>query len=545
VATLLELPELRQGDPVVVTARDQLANVVRWVHVSELADIAGLLSGGELLLTTGIALGDDAHGLRDYVRSLAEIEVSGLILELGRRFTVAPEELVEASEHYKLPLILLRREVPFVKFTEAAHHRIISSQLEELRTGQTIHDTFTDLALQGSTTDEIVRRAALMSACPVLLESVNHHVLAIECGPQPPEALLQAWVTQSRRILVSDRAEVVALDDHWIVTPVRSRGELWGRLAMCVGSANPPQRSIVVLERAAIAIALNRLEERHRESLERHGQRSLLQEILAFTHSPEELEMRSVALGFRVKGRRLVACVIRHQKLGHAEGLDAETLNHEVAHSVTSAAKEAQVHALTGPISTVKTAVILSMPPSATANAALERFATAVQGSLDHQRHGQLIIAAGSCVESLAEIRRSIREAEQVADSISASAPRKPYYALLDVRLKGLLHLLREDLRMQTFYERELGSLLAHDRLHGSDLTLVLRTYLDCGRNKAMTAKALGWSRQTLYDRLTSIATVIGVDIESAESCLSLHVALLGFEAEPALATTPTSVSGR
>jgi hypothetical protein len=29
---------------------------VRWVHVSELADIATLLRGGELVLTTGIAL---------------------------------------------------------------------------------------------------------------------------------------------------------------------------------------------------------------------------------------------------------------------------------------------------------------------------------------------------------------------------------------------------------------------------------------------------------------------------------------------------------
>ena len=56
VADLLKLPELAAGRPRVVAGAKGLQRPVRWVHVAEVPDIAPLLRGGELILTTGIAL---------------------------------------------------------------------------------------------------------------------------------------------------------------------------------------------------------------------------------------------------------------------------------------------------------------------------------------------------------------------------------------------------------------------------------------------------------------------------------------------------------
>jgi len=53
VADVLRMPEVRRGHPRVVAGQGALGNPVRWVHVSELADTAPLLRGGELVLTTG------------------------------------------------------------------------------------------------------------------------------------------------------------------------------------------------------------------------------------------------------------------------------------------------------------------------------------------------------------------------------------------------------------------------------------------------------------------------------------------------------------
>src|ERR1700721_3073857 len=59
---------------------------VRWVHAIELTDVARLLRGGELVLSTGIALPDDDRLLAAYVTELAEGGGAGLAGDLGRRY---------------------------------------------------------------------------------------------------------------------------------------------------------------------------------------------------------------------------------------------------------------------------------------------------------------------------------------------------------------------------------------------------------------------------------------------------------------------------
>ena len=87
VADVLELPEVELGRPQVLAGAEALGTPVRWVHVSELPDIATLLRGGELVLTTGVALPDSDPELARYVIELADAGAAGLVVELGRRFT--------------------------------------------------------------------------------------------------------------------------------------------------------------------------------------------------------------------------------------------------------------------------------------------------------------------------------------------------------------------------------------------------------------------------------------------------------------------------
>src|SRR5215469_11775262 len=110
---VLDLDVVRRGQPQVMAAADRLDVPVRWVHAAELTDIGPLLRGGELLLSTGIALPDSAAGLAEYVSGLAGAGVTGLAIELGRRYTgTLPAALVGAAEAHGLPLIAFGREVP-------------------------------------------------------------------------------------------------------------------------------------------------------------------------------------------------------------------------------------------------------------------------------------------------------------------------------------------------------------------------------------------------------------------------------------------------
>ncbi|HEY5989726.1 MAG TPA: helix-turn-helix domain-containing protein, partial [Streptosporangiaceae bacterium] len=140
------------------------------------------------------------------------------------------------------------------------------------------------------------------------------------------------------------------------------------------------------------------------------------------------------------------------------------------------------------------------------------------------------VIAVGSAAPSMAEVRRSLLEAQQVADAAAQSAGgggQRPFYRLADLRVRGLLRLLQGDMRLATFIDRELGALIAYDQAHGTDLIALLATYLAEGGNKAAAAARTHLARPTLYERLRHIERILGVSLDSAESRTSLHVALL------------------
>src|SRR6201986_2548824 len=78
LADVLELDTVRRGRPQGLAAPQRLGVPVRWVHAIEQADAARLLHGGELVLSTGIALPDEAEPLADYAAELAAAGGSGV-----------------------------------------------------------------------------------------------------------------------------------------------------------------------------------------------------------------------------------------------------------------------------------------------------------------------------------------------------------------------------------------------------------------------------------------------------------------------------------
>src|SRR6266700_6748593 len=201
VAEVLALEPVRRGRPRVVAGAHRLDTPVRWVHAIELADAARLLRGGELVLTTGIALPGEGPLLDAYVADLAAVGVSAIGVELGRRYTGGlPGGFVAAAESRELPLIVFGQEVPFVEITEAVHARIIDDQHDQLRASARLHEVFTDLAVAGAGPGEVLRQAALLAGQPLILEDLSHHVLACEPAGADPAALLDGFEARSRAV---------------------------------------------------------------------------------------------------------------------------------------------------------------------------------------------------------------------------------------------------------------------------------------------------------------------------------------------------------
>ena len=127
VSDLLAMPVLAAARPEVVAGSALASRPIRWVHTSEIYDIAPLLKGGEVLLTTGLGLvASSPKAQGDYVRALAAKGVAALVMELGRTFTAPPASMVDAARETGLPLVVLHGVVPFIEVTEQVHPLLLS-----------------------------------------------------------------------------------------------------------------------------------------------------------------------------------------------------------------------------------------------------------------------------------------------------------------------------------------------------------------------------------------------------------------------------------
>ncbi|WP_370461534.1 PucR family transcriptional regulator [Micromonospora sp. Llam0] len=573
VREVLALDPVRNGGPRVVAAEEGLDRPVRWVHVTEVPDIASLLRGGELVLTTGIGLPGDDAGVRAFIADLAEVGVAGLVVELGRRYHGGvPKAMAAAAHRHGLPLVELRRETPFVLVTEAVHALIVDAQLAELRATEEIHQRFTELSVEGAEATEVVRQAAELAGAPVVLENLSRRVLAYHTVGENPRLLLDGWEQHSRRIQPTGRTAYHA-DTGWLVTMVGARGQDWGRLLLrcpaaalsgsggsgvsggssgSTGSGGPPLRWSILLERAASTLALGRLIRRDAEGLERQIHRTLLTALLDGSQPVDEVAMRARALGVGLDRRHLVGVAVRFRDVGSdtesgaaagAAGAgsavavpaadSAEAVQgrlRDLAETVGLALREAGLTGLASPLDEYAVGVLLAVRDAAAADPALDGLLAALH-RLRRSEPVPVVVAAGSGVDSVREARRTLVEARQVAEAGRRDRRADQVLRLPDVGLAGLLHLLREEPRLQVFVERELGALLAYEARHPRERMLAtLRAYLEHGRNKSAAAAAVHLSRPAFYERLTRLGRILGVDLDSVQACLSLHVAVLALD---------------
>ena len=130
VGSILDLPVLREAAPLLLGGAGALDNPVRWVHVSELLDISGLLSGGELVLTTGLELEKEPGLTASFIRSLEQAAAAGLIVELIGDRKPSLDVLRAAALATAMPVVVVQRRVRFVQVTEIVHRIIVAEQLE-------------------------------------------------------------------------------------------------------------------------------------------------------------------------------------------------------------------------------------------------------------------------------------------------------------------------------------------------------------------------------------------------------------------------------
>ncbi|MDX2800511.1 PucR family transcriptional regulator ligand-binding domain-containing protein, partial [Streptomyces scabiei] len=308
VRRALELPGLRGGLPEVLAGADRLHRTVRWVHAGEVPNIASLLKGGELLLTTGYGLGTRPADQRAFVRTLAERGISALVVELGPRFARLPAALVETARSAGLPLVQLHREVAFVTVTEEIHTEIVNGHYALLQQAEEVHRRCTEALLGGGGIPQVLDILADFSGNPVFLETADGQLLyAAGAGPADTDPL-QVWEGVRDRHQDAPPAGTTLVD---VPGGGPGTGSVRARLVLLpvVGPLAPVHR--MAAERAAGVLAVVLMQARQEEELAARGRGDFLTDLAEGRVRAEDAPAQARVLGFRPGAGPLLPVVMK------------------------------------------------------------------------------------------------------------------------------------------------------------------------------------------------------------------------------------------
>jgi purine catabolism regulator len=522
VQRALELPGLRSGLPEILAGADRLGRTVRWVHAGEVPNIASLLKGGELLLTTGYGLGTRPADQRAFVRTLAERGIAALVVELGPRFTRLPSALVETARSAGLPLVQLHREVPFVAVTEEIHTEIVNGHYALLQRAEEVHRRCTEALLGGGGIPQVLGILADFSGNPVFLETADGQLLyaagAGSAGADP----LQVWEGLRGQHKEEPPAGTTLVD---VPGGGPGTGSVRARLVLLPVSAPVAPVHRIAAERAAGILAVVLMQARQEEELAARGRGDFLTDLAEGRIAAEDAPAQARVLGFKPGTSPLLPVVMRLAD-GPSPGGGWAVLARAVAEELASVG----VPVLLGvrPVEG-RVPLLLGLRSESERAAVADRVAAALRAGVERagmQRPGaQPPVVVVGVAGGWAAASAGLRHAAETATAAQGLTDR-PWYDARRLDTDLLLWRLRDHPDLAAFVDRAIGPLRDHDLRSKPPLLPTLETYLAHAGRKAETARELHLNRQTLYNRLARIGELLGTDLDDPQTVLALSLAL-------------------
>jgi PucR family transcriptional regulator, purine catabolism regulatory protein len=531
VAGALALPVLRRALPEVLAGEENLNRAVRWVHVVDVPEPDELLRGGELVLSTGLGPGDDQLAQRRFIRSLADQQAAGLLIEIGYTYKQAlPHTLVAEAAATGLPLIATHRPTRFVDITEAIHGALVDRRLAMLRRAQEAGDRMTAIVLDRGDPDALLAELARSLENPVTLENIAGQLVAFAPFQAGEQELLEAHLEYGR---VRQPGQLQG--PGWLAVEVSSRGRPWGQVTVLQIDSPLVAEDRMVLERGAQALELALFHEQHDEQLRARARGSFLVELMHGRLQEGDAVRRSEALDFRTRHKQLLAGALGWRSERWVSLADTPEEAWAALMPVVRAGAGDGRPMLLG-LHGQTLLVIIGFGESAPCVELLSSLAGELRIPLARRglSEADVAIAFGGSDSAWSGVGRKLDRAANAVLAARATAPS----LWRDARhgsLVDLLYTLRRSPELLAFARDQLGPLFEERDQRSRELLRTLEAYLASSGRKAETARALHLTRQSLYLRLERVQRVLGVDLNDPDVLLALHLALRALRLTQAL----------
>ena len=541
---------LRELDVRVLAGESGLDLPVRWVHISELVDPTPWLSGGELLLSTGLQL-DSAERQREFIGRLADAQLSGLGFGTGFTHETVPAALCEAANEREFPVFEVPYEVPFIAITEAAFMQLVNEQYAVLRRAITAHERLERIVLSERGLEALAGALASLIGGSVLVFDARGEPLARRAFRRPLEAetltVLQGEIRErARKRDVRAFLPGIGIDgSRGLALPVSADGgaapstgarmpEAWLVVLKDTGPLSDFDR--LTLHQAVTIVALELLRARVAGDTERRLAGNLLSAVIAGELTGDELMRRLTPLGLSDQVSVLVL-----ERPSNGRGPSAP---YEVA--LSAALRDDNVPALVASSGSLTCALCAALPDEELF-AVADRVGTRVAAQVERQ----VIVGAGRGVPA-GEARRSFHEARCAVEaiglglglgtaqddgavangngSVAGTETGSRVATYRDLGSFQLLLSLQEDEALRLFCDSILGPIEAGDGHYGGELMRSLEAFIEENGQWERAARRLYCHRHTLRYRIRRVEELTGRNLGNARDRIEFWLALRGRE---------------
>ena len=556
---MLTVRELLRGlDVRLVCGEEAIDAPVRWVHISELRDPTPWLSGGEVLLTTGMAL-ETPEQQRDFVGRLADHQLAALGFGVGFGHDQIPPALAQAAAEREFPVFEVPYEVPFIAVTEAAFTQLVNEQYAVLRRALAAHERLERVVLSERGLDALAGTLATLIGAAVLVFDARGEPLvqrAFRRTLEPDEvSALQTELCERRRLGRAFLPSHPGLADRSLALPVAADGGAGGT----VSGGDPrgervPQAWLVAikdgggplsdfdrltLHQAVTIVALELLRGRVAGDTERRLAGDVLAALVGGELTGAELARRLEPFGL---AERVAAIVVPWE--GGADGPSARRGRAGPGPAIEDALAQAlRDEAAPGLVASTG-ALTCGLVPGAEED---ELFALAgrVADRLRTAAGAALNIGVGRPVPG-PDARRSFHEARCAVEALAMGSdvsthngsPRNgarpvapPKVATYkDLGSFQLLLSLQEDQALRLFCDSILGPIEASEGHYGGELMRSLEAFIEENGQWERAARRLYCHRHTLRYRIRRVEELTGRNLSSARDRIEFWLALRGRE---------------
>ncbi len=138
----------------------------------------------------------------------------------------------------------------------------------------------------------------------------------------------------------------------------------------------------------------------------------------------------------------------------------------------------------------------------------------------------QLFAGVSNYFNDLAKLKDYYLEAIAALET-SLQDPERPYIAFFShYGTRYILQHCSGNIKPQLLFPEGLNRVIEYDKTVQVNYIETLRTFLDCDRNSAETARALYISRNTLLTRLERLEAMLGLDLDDPEARFHLNLCL-------------------